>query len=341
MAKAIGPMTKSGTFRSKSKRKSSRKKASGPKMIQSVQRTFTPIPAIAATGMFIQVDKALSMSNYKLYRQGMNYHARVSLVNEGSATSQHYEIYTLPTDHRTIGALRMAKAIYNQAVKDELEIRPEVMTPWTDFKIDLYGPAQDAGANPMYTNQMRPKRLIPSELGANIAAYLTKDAYNFSEITSNAGDQKRFSLIDDDDLTHWNVFSEYRNYLTNRSDPDSASETPAYPDASAVLTEMAELADKGDEPPYSWAFVQEQQDGTDLNDAALNLQLAGTLDDGINTRQQLNQSVLVEAPLGLIFVKSTSNMSASVQELNVTLLPGNYKGVKADLLYRKDKLLGF
>jgi len=341
MAKAIGPVTKSGTFRSKSKRRSSRKKASGPKMIQNVQRTFTPIPEVADNGMVVQLDKALSQSNYKLYRQGMNYHARVSLINEGTATSQHYEIYTIPTDHRSIGAMRMARAIYNQAVKDELEIRPEVKTPWTDFKIDIIGPGLDITANPMYTNEARCKRLGAGALGVNEAVYLRSDSYEISEITSNAGDQKRFSLVDDDDSTHWNIFHEYRNYLINRADPDSASETPAYPDASAVLTEMAELADKGDEPPYAWDFTQEQQNGTDYSGAFMNLQLAGTLDDGINSRQQLNQSVVVQAPLGLIFIKSTSNMSETLQELNVTALPGNYKGVKADMLYPKDKLLGF
>jgi hypothetical protein len=252
MAKAIGPMTKRGTFRSKprsSKRRSS-KKSSKPMMIKTTQREFTPVPGTADDGMLIQLDKALSQSNYKLYRQGMNYHAKVSLVNNQVTTSQSYSIYTLPTDHRTIGALRMARAIYNQAVKDELEIRPEVKTPWTDFKIDVIGPGLDPTANPMYTNEARCRRLGAGILGVNETVYLRSDAYEISEITSNAGNQKRFSLIETGGTAHWNVFTEYRNYLTNRADPDSASETPAYSDASAVLTEMAELADKGDEPPY-------------------------------------------------------------------------------------------
>ena len=35
-------------------------------------------------------------------------------------------IYFTNKDHRTIGALRMARAIYNQAMKDELEISQKV-----------------------------------------------------------------------------------------------------------------------------------------------------------------------------------------------------------------------
>ena len=73
----------------------------------------------------------------------------------------------------------------------------------------------------------------------------------------------------------------------------------------------------------------------------MNLQLAGTIDDGLNTRQQLNQLLVVQAPLGLIFIKAEKDMSVSNPELLVTALPGNYKGVKADMLYKKDKLLGF
>jgi len=339
MAKAIGPMTKSGTFRSKSKRRSSRKKASGPKMIQTVQRTVTPIPDLSRDGFYIQLDKILSESNYKMYRQGMNYHAKLTLSQKAETGANKYSIYTLPTDHRTIGALRMARAIYNQAVKDELEIRPEVKTPWTDFKIELYGPGVDTSADDMYTNEARGKRLIPDYLGVNQVAFLRNDSYEISEITSNAGDQKRFSLLDDNDTTHWNVFLEYQNYLTNRADPDSASETPAYPDASAVLTEMAELADKGDEPPYAWDFTQETSAGVNYTVSQLNLQLAGVL-SGDNFPKGIQQ-MFVEAPLGLIFIKCSVAMSNTNVEVLVEALPGNYKGVKADRLYAKDKLLGF
>ena len=219
MAKAIGPMTKKGTFRSKprsSKRKSS-KKASKPLMIKTTQRTLSPVPTTAGTGMVIQLDKALSESNYKLYRQGMNYHAKVTLAPFALEDANNtYKIYTLPTDHRTIGALRMARAIYNQAVKDELEIRPEVKTPWTDFKIDIVGPAIGAEVNIMYSNETRMRRLLAQPDGSNDVVYLSNDSYNISEITSNAGNQKRFSLIDTTDTTHWNIFLEYRNYLINR-----------------------------------------------------------------------------------------------------------------------------
>ena len=309
-------------------------------MIKTTQRRIALVPAEAEVGMFVELDKLLSQSNYKLYRQGMNYHARVSVQNgQELVTGRSYRIFTLPTDHRTIGALRMARAIYNQAVKDELEIRPEVKTPWTDFKIETYGPAQDAGADTMYTNQAVAKRTGAFPDGVTTNLKLTSDSYNISEITSNAGNQKRFSLIDTGDTTHWNVFTEYRNYLTNRADPDSANEVPAYGDASAVLTEMAELADKGDEPPYSWDFTQALLDGTQQGGAVLNLQLQGVITSDNFPAQP--KSVTFEAPLGLIFIKSDDALDATSPQLMVEALPGNYKGVKADKLYPMDKLLGF
>lgn len=309
-------------------------------MIKTTQRRIGLLPGLSEVGMYVEMDKLLSQSNYKLYRQGMNYHARLTVANsQATVASRSYSIFTLPTDHRTIGTLRMARTIYNQAVKDELEIRPEVKTPWTDFKIELYGPAQALEADTMYTNAARAKRSLAFPDGVNKNVVLTSDAYEVSEITSNAGDQKRFSLIDTGGTSHWNVFTEYRNYLTNRADPDSANEVAAYGDASAVLTEMAELADKGDEPPYSWDFTQFEIGGSQFAGAALNLQLQGVISS--DSSPLALKSITVEAPLGLIFVKCDDVMSATTIELMCEALPGNYKGVKADKLYPVDKLLGF
>ena len=229
-----------------------RSKAKKPMMLKTTERIIPLVSSDASmNGMSIEVDKLLSQINTKLYRQGMNYHARISLNSEGTDNNDtEFQVYVLPKDHRTIGALRMARAIYNQAMQDELEIRPEIKSPWTDFKIDLYGPSVSASAEDMFINSAY-AYAQSYNLGTFVTEKVTRisDSYPTSEITSNAGDQKRFSLLDATDSTHWNIFTEYTNYLQNRADPDSAVETPAYGDASPVLTEMAELSDKGDEPP--------------------------------------------------------------------------------------------
>ena len=124
-------------------------------------------------------------------------------------------------------------------------------------------------------------------------------------------------------------------FLLNRADPDSAVETAAYGDASPVLTEMAELADKGDEPPYSWAWKLRSTTGATLAHR-MNLVLAGTISAGPVTEQQLQQFVSLEAPLGLIFIKTSGNyIDTDLPELSVKVRAGNYKGVKADRLYQK------
>ena len=128
----------------------------------------------------------------------------------------------------------------------------------------------------------------------------------------------------------------------NRADPDSSQEIAAYENASPVLTELEELADKGDKPPYSWAWNSKKLDDTTVNRKFM-VELAGVLYSGDQSiRPTLNRSITVEAPLGLIFiVKNTLNFSTSLPEITVTALPGNYKGVKADRIYAKDRLLGF
>ncbi len=315
-------------------------------LINSTQRTL-PIVCDAAskTGMEVKLDKLLSQANSKLYRQGMNYHARIQLVSEGTQNNDtEFKIYTLPTDHRTIGALRMARSIYNQAMKDELEIRPEMKSPWTDFKIVAVD-----GASVTWSPMVNDALLINLKLAggdlAGTTAYGLSDNYGFSEITANDGDQRKFALVTDTSGypdTAWNVFIEYTNFLLNRADPDSAAEVAAYGDASPVLTEMAELADKGDEPPYSWANNIRESIGGSEQTRDCSLVLAGTISAGPTTAQQRTEFVDVEAPLGLVWIETSGNyISTTVPELLVKVKPGNYKGVKADRLYNTDKLLGF
>ena len=166
-------------------------------MIQTTQKNLGLVSSNSAqTGMYVELDKLLSQTNSKLYRQGMNYHGRVQLNHQQAKIDRSYSIYVLPKDHRTIGALRMARQIYNQAMKDELQIRPEVKSPWTDFKIETYGPAQETGADDMFINAAY---AFQASYGADeIFDYVTliSNSYGASEITSNAGEQRRFSLMD-------------------------------------------------------------------------------------------------------------------------------------------------
>ncbi len=312
-------------------------------MLKTTQRRLPVVPGTSSdTGMYVQVDKLLSQANSKLYRQGMNYHAKISIATDQSKTaSVSYSIYTLPTDHRTIGAFRMARSIYNQAMKDELEIRPEVKSAWTDFKIQVVD-----GASVTWKPMTQAAALLNWKVSggdlAGVTAYGISDNYGFSEITANDGDQRKFALVTDTSGypdTAWNVYKEYTNFLLNRADPDSAAEVAAYGDASPVLTEMAELADKGDEPPYSWANNITESIGGSVQARDCSLVLQGVLTP--DNSPQTGHEIFVQAPLGLIFIIADDAMSTTVPELVVEALSGNYKGVKADRLYAKDKLLGF
>jgi len=310
-------------------------------MIQTTQRSLPLVAENASVQEFhYRVDKGLSQMNKKLYRQGMNYHCRVQLNSDGISTNTEYKIYTLPKDHRTIGAMRMARSIYNAAVKDELQIRPEVKTAWTDFKIRLQN-LEGTHTNGMMTNQAR--TAFKANDGLTLAhGESTSDSYQDSQITDSLGVQRYFAMATEGTGANsaWNIWTEYRNYLLNRADPDSAAEIPAYGDASAVLTEMAELADKGDEPPYAWNQTY-SRDGAAGTAQKLILVQAGTLSAGISDRQQGRQFIDLEAPLGLIFIDANQDIDQTFPELTIVAKPGNYKGVKADKLYPVDKLLGF
>lgn len=315
-------------------------KAKGLSMVKTTNRRLAVVSSTTSKkGMTIHLDQLLSQSNNKLYRQGMNYHAKISIALGQLDANRSYSIYTLPTDHRTIGAMRMARAIYNQAMRDELEIRPSVKSPWTDFKMELCD-ASDLTLWPPLINEAFAVqwRVDTTSDKPGQQVKLVSDDYGISQITDNAGNQKTFSLSDNTTTNYWNIFSEYTNYLLNRADPDSTIETAAYEDASPVLTELEELADKGDKPPYDWAWQAQKLDGTVVNHK-FNVQLAGVISPDAGPRAL--QEIFVQAPLGMIFIVSDDDLDTTTPEIVVEVLSGHYKGVKADRLYSHDKLLGF
>jgi hypothetical protein len=314
-----------------------------PKMVTTTERTLPILSANASQkGMTVKLDKLLSQVNHKLYRQGMCYHGTIEIARAQQSTQDRsYSIYTLPTDHRTIGMLRMARSVYNEAMRDELEVRPEVKSPWTDFKIGVTA-VVDAGQWAPLRNDGYVAQLTTGDgdTTGKVVRGLS-DNYEVSEITDAAGAQRSFQLKTVvTPTTEWNVYQEYKKFLLNRADPDSALEVAAYADASAVLTEMQELADKGDEPPYSWAWKQYDVDaGAEQAISGLTVQLAGVISPDQNPRSL--QRISFEAPVGLVFIVCDDNMQSDEPELIIRMSSGNYKGVKADNLYPKDKLLGF
>ena len=332
----------------KTSKKTSKKtrRATPIPMADSTVRKLAVMPEVASkTGMHIQLDKLLSQNNYKLYRQGMNYHARIELLHDAttSTNSSTYRVYTLPTDHRSMGAIRMAKEIYNAAMKDELEIRPSVKSPWTDFIIEvcdatdstIWSPLLNVARSAVYrvdTTADKPGQWVEQ----------FSDDYQQSQITDASGNQKTFSLSDATASAYWNIYSEYTNHLLNRPDPESTDDVAAYEGASYVLSEMEELADKGDMPPYSWDWTSKKQDGTEVN-RKLQVQLCGIISNGPEAHVSRQPQFLdIVAPLGLIFIESTAAyIDDTVPEIMVTAKPGKYKGVKADRIFKADKLLGF
>lgn len=330
----------------KTKSKAKPRRATPIPMADSTVRKLAVMPEVASkTGMHIQLDRLLSQNNYKLYRQGMNYHARVELLADASSstTNSEFKVYTLPVDHRSMGAIRMAKDVYNQAMYNELSTDKGLKSPWTDFIIEVCDGTDSSIWSPLL-NVARSAIYRVDTTSDKAGSWVEhfSDDYQQSQITDSSGNQKTFSLSDATTTNYWNIYSEYTNHLLNRPDPESSDETAAYENASPVLTEMEELADKGDQPPYSWRWTSKKQDGTEVN-RKFEVQLAGIISNGpenygVNKPQFLD----VVAPLGLIFIESTgAYINDTVPEILVTAKAGKYKGVKADRIWKADKLLGF
>ena len=81
----------------------------------------------------------------------------------------------------------MARSIYNQAMKDELEIRPEVKSPWTDFKIqpERISSGGTAITWPALVNEglLSQLKVAGTDVGG-VQAVRFSDSYLYSQITA-------------------------------------------------------------------------------------------------------------------------------------------------------------
>lgn len=247
----------------------------------------------------IQVDRLLSATQHKLYRQHMTYTCKLNLFTD--AAVGEIEVYTLMPSWYVMGAIKAAKRIHDQVMKEE---RSEAgQARWYDFRIEqdltLTEELEAAGLNQ-----------------AGVATYVgvTGGEYLYSQIQDAAGNNKTFSLVNASAANRYNIFEEYDAMGNVSADP----QTPAaggYDDALAEMetANIDDLLQRGNVPPYN----PDTWDAVWVKVGNLYQTAAGT--------QRLTTGFF-EAPLGLIYLPgyvATSNI------LQLEVASGNYKGVKA------------
>ena len=271
-------------------------------------QTITEIDLINPTGVpqansFVRLDRLAALSNQRLYRQHMTYYGECTLQTDGEQSL--IEVYTLPTNWWTLGALRMAKKMHDRAMKEERGLVGQAR--WYDFRISGNPPAAD--------------ELIPAGLdaaGTRVAVSTSNSEYFFSGVVDSDGNTKGFDLIAASSASKYNVFDEW-DAMGNVQDDPAAPTAGGYDDIVDDIrsNNVDRLQNRGNEPPY------------DANSHNLRFVKVGELYQTAGGAQSLTTG-LFAAPLGLVYLRGYSTTQGD--NVRVLLAPGEYKGVMASAI---------
>jgi len=265
----------------------------------------------------IYIDDVLSRNNQRLYRQHKTYYADLRLSGQRDTTSA-IEVWVLKSNWYVLGALRMAKRMHDQAMKEERAVVTESnMARWYDFRIQ---PNWTAGA----VQQLSPLGLHYNTLNlAEVDA--TGGERLYSVVNDRDGNSVEFTLSGTSAPAsgRLNVFDEFDAAGNVQDQPTvwsgSAPYKELFPENVLDDGNVNALAGRGNEPPYN---------PTDHNQVWTK---AGELISSPGGTQQLSTGVFA-APLGIVYLRGyqiTTDGGVHDEGLTLEVLPGDYKGVMA------------
>lgn len=266
----------------------------------ATQRTFT---LQGAAGQYIDLAGLLSRENKRLYRQGMVYHARISVTN-GTAGGGANNVEVLHNSWRVRKAWSVAKFAFDASNEDErlLGIR---RSRWNDFKI-FFEASHNAG------NSIGPTTSASGEWNYTTAnAATTSSQYQFHMLgAGSSGSPGRFGLL-----------REYDEMADTDQDTPAASGTlvPYSALHAGLSNNQADLIqEEGDLPPYSATDLERESPVTTYF-------MTSPLTPG---GAVVTTTGMIEIPCGLVKLPDT----AAGGLYRIDFKAGAYKGVHAEVM---------
>lgn len=266
----------------------------------ATQRTFT---LQGAAGQYIDLAGLLSRENKRLYRQGMVYHARISVTN-GTVGGGANNVEVLHNSWRIRKAWAMGHHAWMSSTEHERRdgIRPG---RWNDFKV-FFEAAHNAG------NSIGPTTSGNGEWNYTTANAATTSAqYQFHMLGAGSGGSPgRFGLL-----------REYDEMADTDTDTPAAggSSSPFSVLRAEVSNNQAELLqEEGDLPPYS-------SDDLERQTAVTTYFMTSPLTPGGNV---VTTTGMIEIPCGLVKLPDT----AAGGLFRIDFKAGSYKGVHAEVM---------
>lgn len=265
----------------------------------ATQLTFT---IQGAAGQYIDLAGLLSNTNKRLYRQGMIYHARIS-VTTGTVAGGANNVEVLHNSWRIRKAHQLAKARWMDSTKEERAAGVKAGR-WNDFKV-FYEAAHNAG------NTIGPVT-SGGEWNYTLAnASTTASQWQFHFLgAGSSGTPGRFGML-----------REYDEMLDTDTDtpPAGGNAVPFSALSADVSNNQGDiLQEEGDLPPYSPTDLEAYTPVTTYY-------MSSPLTPGGNT---VISTGMIAIPAGLVKLPDT----AAGGLFRIDFKAGNYKGVHAEVI---------
>lgn len=281
---------------------------------------------------YIDVAKALSAANRRLYRQGCYYYIQhIEVYNNSNET---VDFLTLPDNWITRSAYRRAKALWDAQHDRVLKVAPGSTSKYHDFKVYMDAQHRTIGSERVNTHGW-----------AGSTTNLISDDWEYSQFISADDNQNATAdadnfyihMVGDHDgvATNWDSIGAIKSYADTRGRVQDAQ--PLLP-AGLQADPLANLIDYSSEEQMNdlLTMVDDQDNESPPYDADVyvgqqsnHLQHVGR---AVTTAENGRVAMVAGfcAPLGLIGVDPTGLAPTDDFRIVVVLAPGTYNGVYAE-----------
>lgn len=253
----------------------------------------------------LEVDKALSRLNKRMYRQGRYYQTKIDLDPTSTET---FSVFALVDSWPVQKAFQMAyKQYLNNTSEERKRLGDNMVGRWEDFRVSpgIAGPHDF---------------LVPTlYAGGAAAAKIIGGEFNFANVVDETGTRYGFSWGPGTPGATYGLLDEYNKAAITQDSPNTPSATGPYDNLQPGDSSLTyfDLQNDGNAPPYVPNTVHQVTPWVKI--AQLGASATGV--------QKLSTGFF-NAPCGLVWIQATSN-DASVTDLSFTVKLGDYKGVHA------------
>jgi hypothetical protein len=285
-------------------------------MAGATERDLTYTLQSAGEWAIIDLAKSLSVTNNRLYRQGMIYSASLELTDVPSVEGKA-EIFTIPNTWYNRKAYELAREKYNDVTRQERKAGVQ-RGRWNDFRIhalcdnNQVNPTLWGGTSVSYPN---PERLSASPAMVG----LTGDEFTYTKVEHSAGVTKTFHYAGESNpASSYNIVYQYDMQKDTESDGGTPNpESLPYEDLESGMSDVeADNIASGGDAPY------------DMDRLHNNLQMRHELQTTASGIYRISTPRIL-IPLGFLYVKASGFGSQSLK-LTVRVASGGYKGVHAE-----------